>query len=178
MRRPRLSYANVVATLALFIALGGTSYAALKLPRDSVGSAQIRSQAVNTSDIRNGSVLLTDLATSAKKSLRGQQGSTGPPGAAGQPAVSYAAAVGSAGQFLRGNASSGGHTSGGSGSYTIGFATNVSSCVYTATLGSTDSVSQPAGYVIVRDDAGKVGVQIYDTAGNPADRPFHLIVAC
>jgi hypothetical protein len=30
----------------------------------------------------------------------------------------------------------------------------------------------------VFDDGGKIGVQIYDTAGNPADRPFHLIVAC
>jgi hypothetical protein len=29
--RPRLTYANVVATLALFIALGGSSYAALKI---------------------------------------------------------------------------------------------------------------------------------------------------
>ena len=36
--RDRLTYANVTATLALFIALGGSSYAALKLPRDSVGS--------------------------------------------------------------------------------------------------------------------------------------------
>ena len=29
--RPRLTYANVVATLALFVALGGSSYAALKI---------------------------------------------------------------------------------------------------------------------------------------------------
>ena len=42
----RLSYANVVATLALFVALGGSSYAALKLPRNSVGAKQIRSGAV------------------------------------------------------------------------------------------------------------------------------------
>ena len=44
--RQKLSYANVTATLALFIALGGTSYAALTLPRNSVGSKQIRSRAV------------------------------------------------------------------------------------------------------------------------------------
>jgi hypothetical protein len=29
--RPRLTYANVIATLALFVALGGSSYAALKI---------------------------------------------------------------------------------------------------------------------------------------------------
>src|SRR5262245_53502380 len=34
----KLSYSNVVASLALFVALGGTGYAALSLPRDSVGT--------------------------------------------------------------------------------------------------------------------------------------------
>jgi hypothetical protein len=38
---PRLSYANVVATLALFIALGGATYAAVELPANSVGVRQI-----------------------------------------------------------------------------------------------------------------------------------------
>ena len=42
--RSRLSYANVTASLALFIALGGTGYAAVTLPRNSVGSAQLRKQ--------------------------------------------------------------------------------------------------------------------------------------
>jgi hypothetical protein len=37
----RLSYANVVATLALFIALGGGAYAAFALPADSVGTRQL-----------------------------------------------------------------------------------------------------------------------------------------
>ena len=34
--RNRLTYANVMATVALFIALGGVSYAAVKLPKNSV----------------------------------------------------------------------------------------------------------------------------------------------
>jgi hypothetical protein len=33
--RPRLTYANVIASLALFIALGGGSYAALQVPKAS-----------------------------------------------------------------------------------------------------------------------------------------------
>lgn len=44
----KLTYANVVATLALFIALGGVSYAAVQLPANSVGSAQIKKGAVST----------------------------------------------------------------------------------------------------------------------------------
>ena len=42
----RLSYANVVATLALFVALGGASYAAIVLPANSVGTKQLRPGAV------------------------------------------------------------------------------------------------------------------------------------
>jgi hypothetical protein len=39
--------ANVIAYLALFIALGGTSYAALALPAGSVGARQIKNQAID-----------------------------------------------------------------------------------------------------------------------------------
>jgi hypothetical protein len=39
--RGQLTYANVIATLALFVALGGTGYTALRLPRNSVGPAQM-----------------------------------------------------------------------------------------------------------------------------------------
>jgi hypothetical protein len=42
-----LTYANVVATLALFIGLGGASYAAITLPNGSVGTKQLRAKAVN-----------------------------------------------------------------------------------------------------------------------------------
>jgi hypothetical protein len=40
LSRPRLTYANIVASLALFAALGGVSYAATTLPKSSVGSAR------------------------------------------------------------------------------------------------------------------------------------------
>lgn len=43
----RLTYANVVATLSLFIALGGASYAAIVLPANSVGPRQLQTGAVH-----------------------------------------------------------------------------------------------------------------------------------
>ena len=49
--RARLSYANVTATLALFVALGGTGYAAMNLPRNSVGAGQLRRHAVTNSKL-------------------------------------------------------------------------------------------------------------------------------
>lgn len=54
--RPRLSYANVMATVAVFIALGGASYAALKLPKNSVGSKQLKKSAVTTAKIKKAAV--------------------------------------------------------------------------------------------------------------------------
>ncbi|HET9102484.1 MAG TPA: hypothetical protein VFN55_03960 [Solirubrobacteraceae bacterium] len=38
---------NLVAYLALFVALGGTSYAAITIPRNSVGARQIRNHSIN-----------------------------------------------------------------------------------------------------------------------------------
>ena len=40
--RGRVSHATVIASVALFVALGGTAAAVTALPRDSVGSPQIR----------------------------------------------------------------------------------------------------------------------------------------
>ncbi len=60
---------NVIAYLALFVALGGTSYAALKLPKNSVGSKQIK----------NGAVAKRDLA----RTVRAELTRTGVPGAPG-----------------------------------------------------------------------------------------------
>lgn len=42
----KLSYANIIATLALFIGLGGASYAAVTLPANSVGAKQLQPNAV------------------------------------------------------------------------------------------------------------------------------------
>jgi hypothetical protein len=54
--RSKLTYANVMATIAVFIALGGSGYAALKLPRNSVGTKQLRSHAVTNSKLAPGAV--------------------------------------------------------------------------------------------------------------------------
>jgi hypothetical protein len=48
--------AHGVAYVALFVALGGTSYAASGLPKNSVSSKQIATGAVHTSDIANNAV--------------------------------------------------------------------------------------------------------------------------
>lgn len=54
--RPKLTYANVMATIAVFIALGGASYAALKLPKNSVSAKQLKKNAVTTAKIKKEAV--------------------------------------------------------------------------------------------------------------------------
>jgi hypothetical protein len=54
LRRP--SPALVVAFVALVVALGGTSYAAFSLPKNSVGSKQIKNGAVTNSKLKKGAV--------------------------------------------------------------------------------------------------------------------------
>lgn len=173
----RLTYANITATLALFIALGGSSYAALSLPRNSVGPQQLRPGAVRSADVKNRTLQVADLSVRARRSLTGRQGPAGPIGPPGAPAARHFAAVSAAGGLLRGNATSGGRESA-AGTYVVGFAERVSGCAFTATLGTTDGNVAPAGRVTVRELDGRVGVQTFDAAGNAADLPFHLIVAC
>lgn len=81
-------YANITATMALVVALGGTSYAATALPRNSVGSAQIKNRAVANADIKNSSVTsvkVKDMSLLARDFKVGELpgGPAGPTGATG-----------------------------------------------------------------------------------------------
>jgi hypothetical protein len=61
---------NLVAYLALFISLGGTTYAATALPANSVGAKQLKKNAVLTSKIKDGAVTeakITDNAVTGAK---------------------------------------------------------------------------------------------------------------
>lgn len=55
-RAPKPSPSLIVSIIALVVALGGTSYAALSVPRNSVGSQQLKDNAVSAPKIRDGAV--------------------------------------------------------------------------------------------------------------------------
>jgi hypothetical protein len=74
----------VIATIALLVALAGTGYAATSLPRNSVGNAQLQSNAVTSSKVKNGSLERIDFGKNQiPKGPRGPVGAPGPPGAPG-----------------------------------------------------------------------------------------------
>jgi hypothetical protein len=63
--RSKLTYANVIATLALFLVLaGGSAFAAGKLGKNSVGTKQIKNNAVTTAKIKDGAVTGSKIVTS------------------------------------------------------------------------------------------------------------------
>lgn len=97
--RKHLSYANVMASIALFVALGGSSYAAITLSKNSVkskhiGKGQVKrsdvgKNAVTSAKIKNFSLLANDFKAGeiprGPAGAPGAKGDKGDPGAAGPP---------------------------------------------------------------------------------------------
>jgi hypothetical protein len=96
MRIPRPTYGGVVATIALFVALGGSSYAAITISgsnvrngtltgadvkSNSLSGSDVKNSSITASDVKNGSLLAADFQ--AGQLPAGPQGPAGPAGPAG-----------------------------------------------------------------------------------------------
>ena len=85
MSQPRITPSLVISILALIIALGGASYAAIKIPAKSVGTKQLKRNAVSTpklkrnavttAKIKPGSIAAARLRESAVNSAKVRDGS-------------------------------------------------------------------------------------------------------
>ena len=76
--RTHITPSLVISVVALFVALGGASYAAIKIPRNSVGALQIKKNAVTSTKVKDRSLLATDFKVGQLP--RGATGATGAPG--------------------------------------------------------------------------------------------------
>ncbi|MTD45826.1 hypothetical protein GKE82_16405 [Conexibacter sp. W3-3-2] len=86
-RRP--SPATLMSCAALFVALGGTSYAAVALPARSVGAKQLKTAAVTSAKVKDGTLLARDFRRgqlpAGRPGATGSQGPVGPQGGPGAP---------------------------------------------------------------------------------------------
>ena len=92
--RSRLTYANVMATIAVFIALGGSSYATLMLERGSIKRKHIAANAINSRKVADGKLLAKDFkAGQLPTGAQGERGLQGPEGERGLQGVQGPGAV-------------------------------------------------------------------------------------
>jgi hypothetical protein len=174
----------VVSCLALAAALGGTGYAAVALPRNSVGTAQLKPGAVVAAKVKAHSLLAANFKQGQLPSgPKGAQGLPGPAGPPGASATKLFATVtqNAAGGGVRLGPSSGVQTlvrqGGGSGLYTLSFNQDVSRCAVVASPGG--STLMPGQATAQTTGGSGVTVQTFDSTGSPADLDeFTLAVFC
>jgi len=180
---------HFVAYLALFFALGGTSMAAVNaLPRNSVGSPQIKNGSIQKVDISKRTV-------AALHGLRGPRGLTGATGAAGaagpkgdtgakgDPATRLWAVVHTDGTTASLVRSSGAiaATQTNPGFINVTFNQNVTTCAYVVTTGLDNFALPPTGGATADrnpPEPNKVYVQTFNSSGTPAVRDYFLAVFC
>jgi hypothetical protein len=131
-RRP--SPAMVVAGLALFVSLAGIGTAAVVIPRNSVGTAQLKTGAVTSTKVANGSLLRVDFkAGQAPAGPAGPPGPAGPAGAAGLAGPAGPAGAAGTGATLAYR------------TVTSGVAQSTSSTSFVDVPGATTTIEVPAG---------------------------------
>lgn len=199
LNKYRPSPPMVVAIAALTVALGGTSYAAIALPKNSVGTKQIKKSAVtakkiaknavNSSKVKNGSLLAGDFkAGQLPGGSTGPQGAPGPPGTNGTNATALYAQIESTAPVAATNQR--GVTqiespaqTGVPGAYRITFDRNVSQCVPVASISATPPGGAPPNGQIATNNSAAVPnaviVVTYDATGAAvATKDFTVSVFC
>jgi hypothetical protein len=200
--RARLSFANVTAAIALFVALGGTSYAAIELPSNSVGRTQIKtggvgksevgSNTVGSSEIRGSSITAPDIKTGAvgpsevrANAIDSDELADGGIGAAdlsdaaktavaAMNGVTFRASAAADGTAPKGNAKAISRTA--AGVYSVDLGSDVTACQTVAT--AADAAASVAT-VTPGATANLLTVRTFDVPGGAAaDKAFSLLVAC
>jgi hypothetical protein len=190
--RRRPSPALVVGCIALCVALGGTGYAAIRLPANSVGTAQLKNGAVVAAKVKSRSLLATHFVRGqlpagppgpkGADGLAGSAGPAGPAGPKGDPATRLFATVK---RQADGTGVDLGPSSGvvgqpakvgsGSGKYNLTFNQDVSGCAVLATPGGKNLLEgQLASVNAVTTGGAGVTVQMFDDNG-PADLDFFTV---
>jgi hypothetical protein len=176
LRRLVPSPSMIVALVALFVALGGSAYAAIVIT-----GRNIRNSTVEGGDIRNGALASRDMKRNSLGGVAILESRLGTVPSAGQAdGATRFAVVSGAGVLSRGrNVSSVARTS--EGRYQVIFNRDVRGCGYFAAIGDIGAAAPPQGEIstsALASNVNAVSVRTENSAGNAADRPFHLMVPC
>lgn len=200
--RNRLTYANVMSSLAVFLVLGGaTAFAATKiganqLKANSVKTGKIVKEAVTTSKVKNGAVTTTKIADNAVTGAKADEASFGQvPTAKSAETAGVASVAGSASNVywaVVSNPAGGGNASlvrssqpaptvTESTGVIVQFNRNIANCVWSVTRGLPGEGVEVAGFAEVGGASGNanaVDVRTRESDGTITDGNFHLIVIC
>lgn len=182
MKRP--SPALVISLIALFVALGGTSYAVSQLPKGSVGTQQLQNGAVTKSKISKATRKALKGANGATgaQGAQGAQGAAGPKGDKGDAATTLWVVLNSDGTVRKGS-----HVLGATGNFTsyvrVQFDREIDTCAILSSVGRTGgsfATGQTIADEFVANGFAKdtVLVQSHDSAGADAGRGVHVAVFC
>lgn len=202
----KLTYANVISTLCLFLLLGGgAAFAATQLPKNSVGARQIKRGAVTPAKISNATKQVLAGAQGPRgatgaagaKGPRGATGATGPTGKTGPQGMRGEAGASATALWavVEGNAKpnptfvakspaavSVTQPGGIPGVYTVTFDRNVSNCAYSVTPVDVDVMVSADTTALTEANPNGVGIQVNEWAdtGEPPlrDTQFSIAVFC
>jgi hypothetical protein len=186
LKRFRPSPAMVVASLALLLALGGTGYAAIKLPRNSVTTIQVKDRSLLARDFAVGQIPRGAVGPAG---AAGPAGPAGPAGSAGSSTIKWALVRADGGIA----AQSGGITLAakpGAGTYILSVGSVVagkpilSSGAYAADASDQrgETTAGPCGggsegrTCPASDNTSTIFVETRSNGGSPADHAFYVAV--
>jgi hypothetical protein len=180
--RSRITYANVVATIALLLAMGGTAAAAKHYLVNSTKQINPKVlRALKGEDGQNGAKGATGVAGPAGPA--GAAGVPGPAGKEGASATKLWAVVSFNGTLVRGSGVTG-VVHEGTGQYNVYFNRSLEQCAFEATIGSPGfefmehGIADVAGAAESQPLDNAVFVDTFEFNGTSANRGFHLAVFC
>lgn len=186
LQRRKPSASMIVALVALFVALGGSSYAAVALSKNSVGSKQLKKNAVTTSKIRNqavtaGKINPAGLTVPNANALGGQSASAYQSASKLMFATVGTSSTGATVLRGRGAVGAGRFTTG---IYYVSFDQPIANCTWIATYGATDDGAAGPYFVTVEGRAftshpNDLEIRERDLSGTYVDGSgFHIEVLC
>ena len=179
----------VIACLALLLALGGTGYAATKLPRNSVTTVQVKDFSLLARDFKRGQLPRGAVGPAGPAGPAGPQGPAGPAGTSGSASVKWALVRPDGGIA----AQSGGITLAAkpsAGTYLLNFGGAVTGKPILSSGGYAADASDQRGETTAgpcgggdqgrtcptSDNANTVFVETRSNSGTPADHAFYVAV--